>query len=207
MIVPRVFKSRQRKRKNISIVLSSQKVSRIFLGTFSFCLQLPARERRERYRPSVCAALPRFPNKSRKSRHTCAGKANISRRKCQKKKRQVSSNAVIVLSSFVFLCRIDRRDQHPFNFCALIEQCCFFIIPALHKQFYPIFALGTFLESNLKLSDKIGFTVGIKGFSDISADTCSATQKLINKRTFTFYRSQFFANSYYIKRKCFRFYQ
>ncbi len=38
MIVPRVFKSRQRKRKNISIVLSSQKVSRIFLGTFSFCL-------------------------------------------------------------------------------------------------------------------------------------------------------------------------
>ena len=56
MIVPRVFKSRQRKRKNISIVLSSQKVSRIFLGTFSFCLQLPTRERRERYRPSFCAA-------------------------------------------------------------------------------------------------------------------------------------------------------
>ena len=29
MIVPRVFKSRQRKRKNISIVLSSQTISRI----------------------------------------------------------------------------------------------------------------------------------------------------------------------------------
>ena len=137
MIVPRVFKSRQRKRKNISIVLSSQKkhkdfsfvlflfvymnlygetrtlrpsfcaakrdiqwdrsrseqtgqrpveslllrqkVSRIFLGTFSFGLQLLTRERRELYRPSFCAALPHFPNKSRKSRHRCAGKAKISR--------------------------------------------------------------------------------------------------------------------------------
>ena len=30
MIVPRVFKSRQQKRKNISIVLSSQKTLRFF---------------------------------------------------------------------------------------------------------------------------------------------------------------------------------
>lgn len=56
MIVPRVFKSRQRKRKNISIVLSSQKTLRFFLSVFSFCLQLPTRERRELYRPSFCAA-------------------------------------------------------------------------------------------------------------------------------------------------------
>lgn len=34
MIVPRVFKSRQRKRKNISIVLSSQQRYRVFPGTF-----------------------------------------------------------------------------------------------------------------------------------------------------------------------------
>ena len=34
MIVPRVFKSRQRKRKNISIVLSSQQRYRGFPGTF-----------------------------------------------------------------------------------------------------------------------------------------------------------------------------
>lgn len=38
MIVPRVFKSRQRKRKNISIVLSSQNPSEIidFRGIFLF---------------------------------------------------------------------------------------------------------------------------------------------------------------------------
>ena len=60
-------------------LLLRQKVSRIFLGTFSFGLQLLTRERRELYRPSFCAALPHFPNKSRKSRHRCAGKAKISR--------------------------------------------------------------------------------------------------------------------------------
>ena len=38
MIVPRVFKSRQRKRKNISIVLSSQKSRRLFAdGIFYWC--------------------------------------------------------------------------------------------------------------------------------------------------------------------------
>ena len=45
MIVPRVFKSRQRKRKNISIVLSSQQRYRVFPGTF--CLYIEKAKRLE----------------------------------------------------------------------------------------------------------------------------------------------------------------
>ena len=48
MIVPRVFKSRQRKRKNISIVLSSQKSSEIcgFRNFFcAFCGTLESEEK------------------------------------------------------------------------------------------------------------------------------------------------------------------
>ncbi len=53
-------RSEQTGQRPVESLLLRQKVSRIFLGTFSFCLQLPTRERRERYRPSFCAHFPAF---------------------------------------------------------------------------------------------------------------------------------------------------
>ena len=52
MIVPRVFKSRQRKRKNISIVLSSQQRYRVFPGTFFLYI-----EKAERLKVFAIASL------------------------------------------------------------------------------------------------------------------------------------------------------
>ena len=56
MIVPRVFKSRQRKRKNISIVLSSQKKHKDFSFVLFLFVYMNLFGETRTLRPSFCGA-------------------------------------------------------------------------------------------------------------------------------------------------------
>ena len=58
MIVPRVFKSRQRKRKNISIVLSSQKKHKDFSFVLFLFVHMNLFGETRTLRPSFCGKQP-----------------------------------------------------------------------------------------------------------------------------------------------------
>ena len=83
---------------------------------------------------------------------------------------------------FILLRSIDRVYKHSANRAAIVQYVFNFIIgydAGLIGNLYPILGFITFFQCDLQLCDEIGATVSIFSFTNIRADTCTASFKLI----------------------------
>lgn len=68
-------------------------------------------------------------------------------------------------------CRIDRGDKYFPDLSTMLQNNPVFRISTFQQKLRPIFTFGALFQCDMKLCDKVGFTVGIKCFTNVCANT------------------------------------
>lgn len=111
---------------------------------------------------------------------------------------RVASNACCLpkheVSLRILFRSIHGGNQHHPNSCAGGNELfirCFVDIVCFVKKFKPITGFVRFRERNLKLDDKIHFTVGVSCLTNVCAYGCTASSNLVRNNGFSLFPELF----------------